>query len=147
MLCEVRDMVRLRIAPEPAKAVVKAVEVLSRWIDPEHLRLGGGTALEARWHHRDSTDLDFFVLGRQEGTTMTDDITIHEYPCYDICADDTFDSAHANRRFGFAYPTTLEEQIHRPLSVSGQIGAYMAGGALPVGRPHDRASTRHRRHP
>ena len=39
-----------------------AVEVLSRWIDVEHLRLGGGTALEARWHHRSSTDLDFFTL-------------------------------------------------------------------------------------
>ena len=38
-----------------------AVEVLSRWIDVEHLRLGGGTALEARWHHRSSTDLDFFT--------------------------------------------------------------------------------------
>ena len=62
---------------------------------------------------------------------MTDDITIHEYPCYDICADDTFDSAHANRRFGFAYPNTLEEQIHRPLSVAGQIGAYMAGMHCP----------------
>lgn len=24
------------------------------------MRLGGGTALEARWHHRSSTDLDFF---------------------------------------------------------------------------------------
>ena len=56
-------MVRLRIAPGPAEAVATAVEVLSRWIDPEHLRLGGGTALEARWHHRDSTDLDFFVHG------------------------------------------------------------------------------------
>ena len=39
-----------------------AVEVLSRWIGIEHLRLGGGTALEARWHHRSSTDLDFFTL-------------------------------------------------------------------------------------
>lgn len=39
-----------------------AVDVLSRWIDVEHLRLGGGTALEARWHHRSSTDLDFFTL-------------------------------------------------------------------------------------
>lgn len=56
-------MVRLPIAPGPAKAVGRAVEVLSRWIDPQHLRLGGGTALEARWHHRGSTDLDFFVHG------------------------------------------------------------------------------------
>ena len=27
----------------------------------EHMRLGGGTALEARWHHRVSTDVDLFV--------------------------------------------------------------------------------------
>ena len=37
-----------------------AVDILSGWIGAEHLRLGGGTALEARWHHRSSTDLDFF---------------------------------------------------------------------------------------
>ena len=42
--------------------MLTAVEVLSRWIGIEHLRLGGGTALEARWHHRYSTDLDFFTL-------------------------------------------------------------------------------------
>ena len=58
---DVKCLVRLRIAPEPARAVGTAVEILSRWIDPAHLRLGGGTALEARWHHRGSTDLDFFV--------------------------------------------------------------------------------------
>ena len=41
-----------------------AVDILSAWIPVEHLRLGGGTALEARWHHRSSTDLDFsFVPG------------------------------------------------------------------------------------
>ena len=54
----------LPIHPAPAKAVYTAVEVLAEWIGVEHLRLGGGTALEARWHHRASTDLDFFALGR-----------------------------------------------------------------------------------
>ena len=53
---------RLPIQPGPAKAVGTAVEVLTRWMDAQHLRLGGGTALEARWHHRSSTDLDFFAL-------------------------------------------------------------------------------------
>lgn len=53
---------RLPIQPGPAKAVGTALDVLSRWIDSENLRLGGGTALEARWHHRSSTDLDFFAL-------------------------------------------------------------------------------------
>ena len=51
---------RLKLHPGPATAVGAAVDVLSMWIDVGHLRLGGGTALEARWHHRSSTDLDFF---------------------------------------------------------------------------------------
>ena len=53
----------LNIHPGPARAVEAAVGILSAWIDIEHLRLGGGTALEARWHHRASTDLDFFAHG------------------------------------------------------------------------------------
>ena len=47
-----------------------AVEVLSRWIDIEHLRLGGGTVLEARWHQRSSTDLDFFTLAEHADTVF-----------------------------------------------------------------------------
>ena len=61
---------RLHIHPAPARAVRAAVDVLSKWIDIEHLRLGGGTALEARWHHRTSTDLDFFTLGRHADTVF-----------------------------------------------------------------------------
>lgn len=58
------EPVRLRLDPAPARAVVTAVDILSAWLPVEHLRLGGGTALEARWHHRSSTDLDFsFVPG------------------------------------------------------------------------------------
>ena len=55
-----REPARLRLDPSPARAVGIAVGILSDWIPVEHLRLGGGTALEARWHHRSSTDLDFF---------------------------------------------------------------------------------------
>ena len=55
-----RERAKLRLDPSPAKAVGKAVDILSDWIPVEHLRLGGGTVLEARWHHRASTDLDFF---------------------------------------------------------------------------------------
>lgn len=54
------EPVRLRLDPAPASAVGTAVRILSEWIAARHLRLGGGTALEARWHHRSSTDLDFF---------------------------------------------------------------------------------------
>ena len=51
---------KLQLDRAPAKAVATAVGILSAWIRVEYLRLGGGTALEARWHHRSSTDLDFF---------------------------------------------------------------------------------------
>ena len=61
---------RLKIHPAPARAVRTAVAVLSEWIGIEHVRLGGGTALEARWHHRTSTDLDFFALGRHADTVF-----------------------------------------------------------------------------
>ena len=55
-----REPARLRLDSSPARAVGTAVDILSDWIQVEHLRLGGGTALGARWHHRASTDLDFF---------------------------------------------------------------------------------------
>lgn len=58
------EPVRLRLDPAPARVVGTAVDILSAWLPVEHLRLGGGTALEARWHHRSSTDLDFsFAAG------------------------------------------------------------------------------------
>ena len=58
------EPVRRRLDPVPARAVGTAVNILSAWLPVEHLRLGGGTALEARWHHRSSTDLDFSFVPR-----------------------------------------------------------------------------------
>ena len=37
------------------------MEMLGRWFDLAGVVIGGGTALEARWHHRRSTDLDLFA--------------------------------------------------------------------------------------
>ena len=54
---------QLSLHPDPVKAVKVAVDIITSWLDIEHLRLGGGTTLEARWHHRRSTDLDFFSSG------------------------------------------------------------------------------------
>lgn len=64
------EPVRLSLDVGPAEAIATAVDVLTRWIDKEHLRLGGGTTLEARWHHRTSTDLDFFALPEHADTTF-----------------------------------------------------------------------------
>ena len=41
----------------------RAAQAIGTLIDPSQVLLGGGTALEARWHHRTSTDLDFFGTG------------------------------------------------------------------------------------
>ena len=60
------------------------------------------------------------------------EVEVKEYPYYEICADETFDSAHANRHFGYLYPKNIEDQVYRPLCVAGQIGAYMAGMRCPT---------------
>ena len=41
------EPVRLRLDPAPARAVGAVVEILSGWMPIEHLRLGGGTALDS----------------------------------------------------------------------------------------------------
>lgn len=51
----------MRLHSGPREAIGPAVEVLGRWFDLDGVILGGGTALEARWHHRRSTDLDLFA--------------------------------------------------------------------------------------
>lgn len=57
--------IRLTISNKPASVIKDAVAILGQWIDPTLLRLGGGTALAARWHHRTSTDLDFFSASEE----------------------------------------------------------------------------------
>lgn len=71
---------KLSLHQAPVKAIKSAVEVLSKWLDLSLVRLGGGTALEARWHHRKSTDLDFFATG--------DEIDELFYNRYDKVYDD-----------------------------------------------------------
>lgn len=59
------------------------------------------------------------------------DVEVMEYPLFDVCEDDTFDSPMANRRLGHLLPAALEDRIRRPLDVHGAIGAYMAGMRCP----------------
>ena len=48
--------------PEGSQRIFDAVlPVILEFIPPEHLLLGGGTALAARWQHRDSFDIDLFT--------------------------------------------------------------------------------------
>ena len=48
------------------------VSILRRATGPEKLVLGGGALLEALWHHRRSTDIDFFVEQRDTVNVIRD---------------------------------------------------------------------------
>ena len=52
---------QVRLHAGPREAIGPAIEMLGRWFDLTAVVIGGGTALEARWHHRRSTDLDLFA--------------------------------------------------------------------------------------
>lgn len=45
----------------PSRILQAAWKPLADHLGAENLTLGGGTALAARWHHRDSTDVDLFA--------------------------------------------------------------------------------------
>ena len=51
----------VQLHPGPREAIEPATGILGRWFDLAGVVIGGGTALEARWHHRRSTDLDLFA--------------------------------------------------------------------------------------
>lgn len=51
----------VRLHQGPRQAIVPAVQFLARWFHLDGVVLGGGTSLEARWHHRRSTDIDLFA--------------------------------------------------------------------------------------
>lgn len=58
-----RSMARRRVHLHrgPREAIAPALDALAKWFDLDAAVIGGGTALEARWHHRRSTDIDLFV--------------------------------------------------------------------------------------
>ena len=66
--------VTVSLPDPPGGKMPDAVRVLSRWIDPSELRLGGGIVLAARWHHRNSTDLDFLATGDAIDTLFYQDL-------------------------------------------------------------------------
>lgn len=52
---------RLRFPRAIARALAQFVEAVTPFGVVDNALLGGGTVLAARWHHRLSTDLDFFL--------------------------------------------------------------------------------------
>ncbi|MYC52027.1 MAG: nucleotidyl transferase AbiEii/AbiGii toxin family protein [Gammaproteobacteria bacterium] len=58
-------MAEYHLPAGPAELLETARQTIGKYLGGEHhLRLGGGTALAARWGHRHSTDVDLFVTPR-----------------------------------------------------------------------------------
>ena len=51
------------IPPKQLAAAQAAASVLRRFIDERHLSMGGGTVLQSRWRHRQSSEVDLFCDG------------------------------------------------------------------------------------
>ncbi len=63
-------VVPLQLLPGPHASFQRFQEATRGLFDPSCYTVGGGTALEARWHHRDSTDVDLFVDTRDITHTL-----------------------------------------------------------------------------
>ena len=53
-----------------ANLVQRIEPSLIQYFSPCSLRMGGGTVLQARWSHRESTDVDLFVEPQTYNTVM-----------------------------------------------------------------------------
>ena len=61
-------MAKLDLPAGPDELLEAVRKPLAHHLGAEHhMRLGGGTALAARWHHRHSTDVDLFVDPKDYG--------------------------------------------------------------------------------
>lgn len=54
----------------PASAVELAAQAVSALLPPDRVQLGGGTALEARWHHRGCERLEFLTNDAALGSLL-----------------------------------------------------------------------------
>ncbi len=62
-----------RALPEGSQCIFdEVVPLILEFVAPEHLLLGGGTALAARWQHRDSFDIDLFTSQSTYGEAIYD---------------------------------------------------------------------------
>ena len=96
----------LRLPRGPAELLEAVRAPLARAFAGEHnLRLGGGTALAARWHHRHSTDVDIFV------------------------EPDPYRHFHWNTGGQFSLDLTASASVDR--LVIGRDGAYISFQGLP----------------
>lgn len=54
-------IVPIRLLDGPQESLERFTTATTRWLDHASYTIGGGTTLEARWHHRNSLDVDLFV--------------------------------------------------------------------------------------
>ena len=54
-------MAEYDLPPGPRELFEATYRTIADYVGAKNIRLGGGTALAARWHHRHSTDIDLFV--------------------------------------------------------------------------------------
>ena len=54
-------MSAIHLLDGPQRSLVRFVQATKPALDPDSYTVGGGTVLEARWHHRHSTDVDLFA--------------------------------------------------------------------------------------
>lgn len=119
---------RLRLGPAPARAVGTAVGILSSWMPAEHLRLGCGTALAARWHHRSSTDLDFSFT---PGTSPSGSVFLKD-------SDDIRTDLHALARDGvIAMDSVVMVRTNHIQFVVGDVPVSFVGTERFHGDPRD----------
>ena len=61
------DLMRLELAPHLTETFRWIVNKLDEVIPRSSYMMGGGSVLEARWHHRHSTDIDLFTSSNKDG--------------------------------------------------------------------------------
>ena len=102
----------------PREAIEPAIDMLGRWFDLDGVVIGGGTALEARWHHRRSTDIDLFAPLPYLSSLM-------KVPRERIAKelhDRTVPSERANAAIGAAHMHCVVAGV--PVSLSGTRGFW-----------------------
>ena len=117
---------------QPALQVVskEAVKFISEILPIQSVVLGGGTVLAARWHHRFSTDLDFFVdagaidsiLVNPGRRNAVNDYFARLQEDHQIDLDDSTGASHDGIRFWIsATPVSVVRQSVKPIDSTTEI--------------------------
>ena len=118
------------LQPEVQVAFKAAARVIAEILPPQSAVLGGDTVLAVRWHHRSSTDLDFFVDAEAIDTILVNPSRRNEVNDYftdlqhdnQIDLDDSTGASHDGIRFWISgTPVTAVRQSVRPIDSITEI--------------------------